>query len=1127
MTSRTADGGGTLARGRDDIVSAPLAQGAPFARNAATTALSPEEECLQPGSDHIEARVSALVEHWASLDPDTESVNDPTQLQHLIMYIRDIISPWDPHDLATRRSPFSLGESCTCEALRALALEPIDLQNMPVKAPHSPVLVNEQIRKSPTMLNLLADTVSFHLAITAVVYGRFATGAAERGDTSVQQLRHLHSLVAARILGFAEKLTWLETKGVRLYDSYFWYLSIDCRDVLRGQHHRRPGVHIDGFCGASYVENPIPNTQGIILASDFPTYFVTEGWACPRTSDGDPDYTQNWSQGPASMSAAFSGVTEPPTVIRPPSCALYALSGIQLHASGEMPADEPRESARRLFYRSEFALKHYDKVGNTVNARLGHFCNYVDNNESFHVASADALTIGSRAAPTSLLAPQPCQQAALSHPLWLLSVEKLLQLYDGTGRELEPFQVLQARGDLTEASQLTDGDEQIIFVSHEDGGTSGAQLKTMCLVLARLPERSRSWIWFDYMSMPVTHVEPPGSPERAAAEQAMWRAVNSLPGFIEKCHVFLVLVPGCAQVNRTAMPLPAHQKNLENNCFRTWRARGWCLLEAAATYLSQGPPKPWLVARSSVAAPIRLSPPAVRLTPPGMGQYTCCVRNHEFSTCDKLRVKGILEPMLDRKIALLYAEGQTECARLLVCTKHWWLGGLSQVGDALSSPHSLAPACLEEEATSSALTALRTRLRWRKEEEDDDKQLQKLLVYAVVSDDVGAVATLLGSLAFSLAGSPADVPAKLQQGLTLAGAVTLAEFSSLHLPLAEATVLMLAAWYASPAVLELLLDAGAPPTEYCGGHDAIMMACMAGHTDNVRFWLERFSDWEIDRVSSPAEHTALSLAALGRPDVGVLTLLHERGASMEHVDAYGKSILMCACSNECASPQVVMVVLNALKGRSPCTAAGSTINMQAMAGTKMNADVACSLCGEMRDAAIPLRVGFTALHQATARGDLAVVRQLLDAGADASLTSACGLRAEDVATEFGYLAIATLLKEEYSRAAPPHAQDEALHERVLRRVLFCRHGQAHHNLRNASTGELQTHLCDPELTAEGIAEAKLLFASDPPGRADFAPHVVLVSPLWRTLQTAEIAMAVLRSRATRARSLRSRSYVST
>jgi len=45
-------------------------------------------------------------------------------------------------------------------------------------------------------------------------------------------------------------------------------------------------------------------------------------------------------------------------------------------------------------------------------------------------------------------------------------------------------------------------------------------------------------------------------------------AIRSIPAYVERSDFILVLVPGCHHSDRKVP-----------TCFRTWRRRGWCLLE--------------------------------------------------------------------------------------------------------------------------------------------------------------------------------------------------------------------------------------------------------------------------------------------------------------------------------------------------------------------------------------------------------------------------------------------------------------------------------------------------------------------------------------------------------------------
>ncbi len=73
---------------------------------------------------------------------------------------------------------------------------------------------------------------------------------------------------------------------------------------------------------------------------------------------------------------------------------------------------------------------------------------------------------------------------------------------------------------------------------------------------------------------------------------------------------------------------------------------------------------------------------------------------------------------------------------------------------------------------------------------------------------------------------------------------------------------------------------------------------------------------------------------------------------------------------------------------------------------------------------------------------------------------------------------------------------------TIKRVFFIRHGQGNHNLKDEK-GQSNNHLFDPILTPKGEQEACDVFSRKPLPKLD----VAFVSPLWRTLQTATLAIS--------------------
>ena len=79
----------------------------------------------------------------------------------------------------------------------------------------------------------------------------------------------------------------------------------------------------------------------------------------------------------------------------------------------------------------------------------------------------------------------------------------------------------------------------------------------------------------------------------------------------------IVLVPTCEHVDRTA----------ELCDYSSWRRRGWCRLELMGSQLSRSQIRVMLC-NGGLAQPDLITPADIIHLLPGMGDYTCCARNH-------------------------------------------------------------------------------------------------------------------------------------------------------------------------------------------------------------------------------------------------------------------------------------------------------------------------------------------------------------------------------------------------------------------------------------------------------------------------------------------------------------------
>jgi len=160
-------------------------------------------------------------------------------------------------------------------------------------------------------------------------------------------------------------------------------------------------------------------------------------------------------------------------------------------------------------------------------------------------------------------------------------------------------------------------DAHAIFVSHEwlsweHPDPEGVQIRTLCRTLERLQNGeikyvrqdlvneivtkhkvktgSKEWneildngyIWFDFLSIPqpTISVEDTGSEVFKKLQRECKLGVRSIPGYVERSDIMIIVAPACDHKDR---------KNKSNGKphrtgYRSWRNRGWCLLEMYASF---------------------------------------------------------------------------------------------------------------------------------------------------------------------------------------------------------------------------------------------------------------------------------------------------------------------------------------------------------------------------------------------------------------------------------------------------------------------------------------------------------------------------------------------------------------
>lgn len=247
--------------------------------------------------------------------------------------------------------------------------------------------------------------------------------------------------------------------------------------------------------------------------------------------------------------------------------------------------------------------------------------------------------------------------------------------------------------------------------------------------------------------------------------------------------------------------------------------------------------------------------------PAGEGDFTCCAMKHRWNgkeiPCDKVRVRRVMETMLENKMTHAKHGGDIRLQMMISVLRPGLLKGLMDMDDpeVLQGMRSI-------HGHYSCLASLRTELGW------SDIPVSCCISNRKIDKFVVAIAAATGSdeVIRTLVQERADVNRS----------------TNLHLkvPWQHCTPLMCAMAFGKPTTVKLLLDARANPMANVtrGAFNGFVVACWLGRLDNVNLWLEEVGNLHANQTYQHGV-TALHVACLfPRPAPIIRALLKQSAA---------------------------------------------------------------------------------------------------------------------------------------------------------------------------------------------------------------------------------------------------------
>ena len=484
----------------------------------------------------------------------------------------------------------------------------------------------------------------------------------------------------------------------------------------------------------------------------------------------------------------------------------------------------------------------------------------------------------------------------------------------------------------------------------------------------RILNSEKTYIWYDGFCLPKSRRKD---------------GFRSIPSYIRRCDFMIILAPGCTHLDRID---PRTQRRM-NLCYRTYRLRARCVFELFCAFLTtRGGEKarPTLLVRSGTGTPNWTSPLECQKLAVGISSFECCEENHTtMKRCRRPLCLVILDRLIEDRARSLFQSKNYANARISLCLRNFWCRGL--IDDT-------------SRRSWDTLTDFMMSLLWRDSQDNAfvDQEGFPLLAYAAVSDSILAVQEVLKKIRDI---KDSKMRIKCRRARTPKSGLVAFGITGLMSPL------MIAMLASRPKIVELLLEDGADPFETdVVGLDAFMFASSFARSDNVKFWLDRFPEWNLERKNTVSGGTALGCAVyMGPHRLEVVKILLDHGASIDAESFTGSSIIMSLCECEDADPETLQYLLKHtinVKQQINHQGRGSTLKWRNILRIARFLD-RNKLFSNLRMIRILASwSGITALQYAVRRGDVDVVNILLEYGADPSIKNDLGKSPVDYCDAF-------------------------------------------------------------------------------------------------------------------------------